>query len=577
MQGQITENSYKKRLWGKNASPGWVVGQALLLDNEVPHIQNGLSPFSSAEELRKLDSALNKARVDLENLRQKTFTKMGPEKAQIFEAHQMILEDPELLSAIKSKIESEKCSAAFAVQEVGAEWIEIFKAMDSEYMRERASDVRDLSQRLLRYLVGKDVVDLAVLDKKVVLVAHDLSPSDTATMNHECVLGFLTDIGGKTSHTAIMARSLEIPAVQGLKEITQTVKSGDWVAFNGESGEVFINPSLDLQNEFIRHKEQDQLEKQELQKLIGQKSLTQDGQAVLLGANIGSTSDLAPLHRNDAEGVGLFRTEFLYMDRDQWPSEEEQFQCYSEILKSLENKPVIIRTLDIGGDKELPYMKFEKEMNPFLGLRAIRFCLKNRNIFRTQLRALLRASVYGNLGIMFPMISSLEEFLEAKKELALCAEALKSEGQKISEKIEVGMMIEIPSAAIMADQLSKHADFLSIGSNDLIQYLCAVDRMNESVHDLYDSYHPALWRLLKFVSESARKNNKWVGICGEIAGQIDLVPLLIGLKVHELSMAPPFILKMRRKISTYKASDCEELLYKVIAAQSSSEVKLLLK
>jgi phosphotransferase system enzyme I (PtsI) len=566
---------FRKRLWGKNASPGWVVGEVLLLDNEMPPVQ-AAKISDPAAELQKLEAVLTKAKADLEALREKTLKSLGEEKAQIFEAHQMILEDPEFIDAIKNKISAESYAAAYAVQEVAREWIVIFQNMENEYMRERAADIRDLSQRLLRYLLGKEVVDLASLNKPVVLVAHDLTPSDTAAMNKDCVLGFLTNIGGKTSHTAIMARSFEIPAVQGLKDITHDVKTGDWVAFNGETGEVYVDPAPALRESVLKLKEEEKKLKEELRTFVGKESVSADGKKVLLVANIGSIQDLSPLHRNDAEGVGLFRTEFLYMDRGNWPSEDEQYDSYVEVLQSLRGKPVVIRTLDIGGDKELSYMKMDKELNPFLGLRAIRFCLKHRDIFRTQLRALLRASVHGKLAVMFPMISSLEEFLEAKKELLACREALVREGKQVASDIEVGMMVEIPAAAVMADQFAKHADFLSIGTNDLIQYLCAVDRMNEAVHDLYDFYHPALWRLMKFVNESAVKQGKWVGICGEVAGQVDLAPLLAGLGVHELSMAPPFVLKMRQAFSKLNAADCAKVLEQVVAAQDSTEVRRIL-
>lgn len=522
---------------------------------------------------QKLLEALEISKVEISKLRDKVSKELGEEKAAIFDAHNMILEDPELIEKVIKKIDQEKLNAEYALKQVAEEYITIFEAMDNEYMRERAADIRDVSDRILRNITGQKVTDLSMLEEDVILIAHDLTPSDTATMNKEKVLGFLTNIGGRTSHTAIMARTLDIPAVVGLKDITEKLSATDFVIFNGETGEIIINPSEEEIRHYKELKAAYEKERAALEALKGKASVTVDGRKVELAGNIGTPQDIGGLQRNDAEGVGLFRTEFIYMNRDALPSEEEQFWAYREVLEALNPKPAVIRTLDIGGDKKLPYLEIGEEMNPFLGYRAIRLCLSEQEIFKTQLRALLRASVYGNLKIMFPMISSLEELLEAKKILNSVKEQLDQEGIAYADNIEVGMMIEIPSAAIMSDIFAKQVDFFSIGTNDLIQYTCAVDRMNEKIHHLYQPFNPGVLRLIKMVIDNGHKEGIWVGMCGEMAGDKKMIPILLGMGLDEFSMSPTSILPARRLIQSLHYDVVKKLADEVLSMGTADEIE----
>lgn len=537
-------------LKGTGASPGISMGKVLKKVEEELKIVKTLVK-NIEEEVSLFKKAMDKAIEELTVVKDKAFKELGEDKAQIFEAHIMVLQDPELIGATVEKIEKENVNAGFAFKEISDSYIAIFEAMDNEYMRERAADIRDVSGRVLNAIYGIKTIDLSSLAEEVILVSRDLTPSDTATMDKAKVLGFLTDIGGRTSHTAIMARTLEIAAVVGLGNITELVSDGDYVVFNGETGEVVINPSEEIITNYKELKNSYEKEKLEMEAMKGQESVTLDGRHVELAGNIGTPKDVKGLLKNDAEGVGLYRTEFLYMDRENLPTEEEQFEAYKEVLSSTNPRPIVIRTLDIGGDKELSYLKFDKEMNPFLGYRAIRICLDRTDIFKTQLRALLRASMYGNLRIMYPMISSLEELLKANEILEETKNDLRSEGIEFSDKIEVGMMIEVPSAAIISDILASHVDFFSIGTNDLIQYTTAVDRMNENVHYLYNPFNPAVLRLIKMVIDNGQKAGIWVGMCGEMAGDKKMIPILLGMGLDEFSMSPISILPARKLIRTF--------------------------
>lgn len=557
---------------GTGASPGIGLGKVLLIKNEEIVVER--KEFIDIEnEKNKFQEAIDKSKKELAGIRDKALREFGEEKSAIFDAHLMILDDPELISSTLNKIEAEKINVEYAFKEIAEQYIAIFEAMDNDYMRERAADIKDVSGRVIRNLMGINVVDLSMLDEEIILASNDLTPSETATMDKEKVLGFLTNIGGRTSHTAIMARSLEIPAVVGLKDITEQLKDGDFVIFNGEAGEVIINPTDEEIKHYKELKNKYEGEKKELNALRGQVSITIDGRKVELAGNIGTPNDVKGLLSNDAEGVGLYRTEFIYMDRASLPTEEEQYNAYKEVLESMNPKPIVIRTLDIGGDKELSYLKFDEEMNPFLGYRAIRLCLDKKDIFKTQLRALLRASVYGNLKIMFPMISSLEELLEAKKILEEVKADLDKATIQYSQNIQVGMMIEVPAAAIISDVLAKHVDFFSIGTNDLIQYTTAVDRMNEKIHHLYNPFNPGVLRLIKMTIDNGHKEGIWVGMCGEMAGDKRMIPILLGLGLDEFSMSPISILPARKQIRGLKYEDMEAFANKVMNMDKAEDIE----
>ena len=558
---------------GTGASPGIALGKALIIEHSELVIEKR-NINNIEEEIQKLESAVKISKEELTKVKEKAFNELGEHEAEIFEAHLLVLEDPELIDSAISKIRDEKVNADYALNEIKEMFVSMFESMDNEYMRERAADIKDVTNRVLRHILGIKVVDLASLDEEVILIAHDLTPSDTATMNKSMVLGFLTDIGGRTSHTAIMARTLEIAAVVGLNDITNKVKDGDYIVFNGDTGEVIVNPDEETKNKYSLLKEEFEDYRKSLELLKGQASITTDGRHVELAGNIGSPNDVEGLIKNDAEGVGLYRTEFLYMDKeDGFPTEQEQYEAYKAVLEGMNNKPIVIRTLDIGGDKELPYFEMEPEMNPFLGYRAIRLCLDRKDIFKTQLRALYRASVHGKLRIMFPMISSLEELLSAKEVIKEVLQELDTENIEYSNDVEVGMMIEIPSAAVISDVLAKHVDFFSIGTNDLIQYTCAVDRMNQKISHLYNQFNPAVLRLIKMVIDNAHKEGKWVGMCGESAGDQRMIPILLGFGLDEFSMSPISILPARKLINSLSYEDMQKFADEVLSMATAKEIK----
>ncbi len=557
---------------GISASPGIAIGRAFLYDNSL-NLQIEKREIASFDiEVERLKEAILKSKKEILDIRNKTLEKLGEEKAQIFDAHVLLLEDPEILSQVKSMMSADRVSPEWALEQVTQNFINIFEAMDDEYMKERASDIKDVFNRVKRHLLGMKNMDLSLLEEEIILVAHDLTPSETATMNKDSVLGFLTNIGGRTSHSAIMARTMEIPAVVGVSNITDIVKEDDLIVFDGEEGKVYINPSKEILDQFKQRKEQLNSHKVELEKFIGMKSLTADNKEIEIAGNIGQLQDLDSFERNDAESVGLYRTEFLFMDREQTPTEEEQYQVYSKIVQRLNGKECIFRTLDIGGDKKLPYLNIAHEENPFLGYRAIRICLDNKELFKSQLRAILRTSEIGPIGIMFPMISNLEELLEAKSVLSEAQNELISEGKKIRDNISIGMMIEIPSSALLSDIFAKHVDFFSIGTNDLTQYTCAVDRMNEKISHLYDPFNPGLLRLIEIVSKAASENKVKLAMCGSMAHDELLVPLFIAMGFDELSMSPMHVLPTRKLISKLSTDSCKNLLSQVMKMGSSKEI-----
>ncbi|HWO74891.1 MAG TPA: phosphoenolpyruvate--protein phosphotransferase [Bacillus sp. (in: firmicutes)] len=525
------------------------------------------------DEIERFQNAISQSTTELEALRDNTKKKLGADKAAIFVAHLLVANDPEFLGPVKEKIDAEKVNAEFALQEVSAMFVSMFEQMENEYMRERASDIKDVTKRILAHLLGVKLPTPSLIAEEVIVIAEDLTPSDTAQLNKDFVKGFATDIGGRTSHSAIMARSLEIPAVVGTKEVSKTVENGTIIIVDGLNGEVYIDPTPEVIEKYKRDQDAYEKQKQEWAKLVNEKTVTADGHHVELAANIGTPADLKGAHANGAEGIGLYRTEFLYMGRDELPSEEEQFEAYKTVLEGMEGKPVVVRTLDIGGDKELPYLNLPKEMNPFLGFRAIRLCLEEQDLFRTQLRALLKASPYGNLKIMFPMIATIDEFRQAKSILEDESKKLIQEGIEVSDNIEIGIMVEIPSTAVLADQFAKEVDFFSIGTNDLIQYTMAADRMNERVSYLYQPYNPSILRLIKMVIDAAHANGKWAGMCGEMAGDEKAILILLGLGLDEFSMSATSILKARSLIKKLSLADMKQLADKVLQMSSYEEVK----
>jgi phosphotransferase system enzyme I (PtsI) len=556
---------------GIAASSGIAIAKAFRLENPDLTIEKKSITDTSAE-IARLDAALAKSKAELEAIKDRAFAELGADKAAIFEAHLLVLNDPELVNPVKDKIQNENVNAEAAMDEVATMFVNLFESMDNEYMKERAADIRDVTKRVLAHLLGVSFANPSTISEEVIIIAEDLTPSDTAQLNRKYAKGFTTDIGGRTSHSAIMARSMEIPAVVGTKEVTAKIQNGDIVIVDGLDGNVIINPSEDVLREYEEKKAQFEAQKAEWAKLKNEATVTEDGHHVELVANIGTPNDVQGVLDNGGEGVGLYRTEFLYMGRDNLPTEEEQFEAYKIVLERMEGKPVVVRTLDIGGDKELPYLHLPKEMNPFLGYRAIRLCLEEQDIFRTQLRALLRASVYGNLKIMFPMIATLNEFRQAKAILLEEKDKLVASGVQVSDSIEVGMMVEIPSSAVLADQFAKEVDFFSIGTNDLIQYTMAADRMNEQVSYLYQPYNPAILRLVKMVIDAAHKEGKWAGRCGEMGGDPLAIPLLIGLGLDEFSMSATSVLPARTQIRKLSKAKMEELAQKALNMSTAEEV-----
>lgn len=555
---------------GIAASAGIAIARAFLLKSPDFHIERK-TIGSAKREMVRLAAALEEAKQELESVKQRAQAKLGEDKAAIFAAHLLVLQDPEFIGPIQNKIREENINVEFAVREVANMYIGMFEQLDNEYMKERAADIRDVTQRLLAHLLGVKLADLQAISEEVIIVAEDVTPSDTAQMDTRYVKGFATDIGGRTSHSAIMARSLEIPAVVGTKQVTEAVEPNMWIVVDGLDGNVIINPTDEELEAYRKKQAQYEAQRATWAKLVNEKTVTADGVRIELAANIGTPEDIESVLKNGAEGIGLYRTEFLYMGRTQIPSEEEQYNAYKTVLEKMDGKPVVIRTLDIGGDKELPYLNMPKELNPFLGFRAIRLCLEMQDMFRVQLRALLRASMFGNLKIMFPMIATLEEFRQAKQIVEEEKAKLIAEGISVAGRIEIGIMVEVPATALLADVFAKEVDFFSIGTNDLIQYTMAADRMNEKVSYLYQSYHPALLRLIDMVIQAAHKEGKWAGMCGEMAGDPVAIPLLLGLGLDEFSMSASSILQARNMMKKLSREELEAHARKAMAMSTGEE------
>lgn len=558
-------------LVGKGISEGIGLGKAVILEENRLKIEKQKIENISAEK-QKIYDAVKEVESEIEKLIKNID---GTEK-EIMQAYLMILQDPSLIQETIKIIEQEKCNSAYAVENGLNQIIKTFEEMDDPYMAARSRDIEDMKKRILAKLLKIEEIDLSKLPENTILVAKELSTSDSAKMNLKNISGIITEIGGVNSHMAIIARTNEIPAIVGIRHVFENIKENDFIALNGATGEIFLNPTQEKIEELTKNQENIKQEKQELEKYKNKKAITKDGHQVELLANIGGPQDIQIVIDNTAEGVGLLRSEFLYMDAKDFPSEEEQFEAYKKIAESLENKRLVIRTLDIGGDKDLKYMKLPKEENPFLGYRAIRIYLDNVDLFKVQLRAILRASSYGNVAIMLPMISSIEELRKSKEIIEEVKQELKTKNIKFNENIEVGIMVEIPSSAVMADKFAKECDFFSIGTNDLIQYTIAVERGNEKLVNLYSHFNPAVIHLIKSAIDGAHKNGILCGMCGEAAGDVNFIPLLVGLGLDEFSMNANKILKARKLIIDLNFEECKELANKVLKLESTEEVKRIL-
>ena len=561
---------------GIAGSEGIGIGTVVLIEEHEINIETKRVEETGAE-IERLQNAIEKFVADTNVMAEKMDITVGKKDADILRGHIQMLQDPMIEEQISALMISEKISAEMALEQVLDQTAEMFATVPDELIQQRATDLMDIKSRMLKILMGIEEVDISQVPANTVLVARDLTPSMTAGINPANIAGILTEVGGRTSHSAILARAMEIPAVLSIEGICGIVKNGDTVVLDGSKGEAIVNPDEATVKEYETKRAEFVAYKEELKKLVNEKTITTDGHQVELVANIGSAKDLAGVKENGGEGVGLFRTEFLYMESAELPTEEQQFEVYKEVLEGMEGKPVVVRTLDIGGDKEIEAIDLPKEMNPFLGVRAIRLCFQREDIFRTQLRALLRASVYGDLRIMFPMIATLQEFRKAKGILMEEKEKLIAEGVKVSDTLQVGIMIEIPAAAVLAHKFAKEVDFFSVGTNDLVQYTFAADRMSSGVSYLYQPFNPSILNLLKHVIDSAHAEGKWAGMCGEMAGEAIAAPLLLGLGLDEFSMSATSILAQRKLIKSVSKADMEALVEKALDCATSEEVVELVK
>ena len=558
------------------ASPGIAFGKALLLkEDEIVIDRKKISADQVDQEVERFLSGRAKASAQLETIKTKAGETFGEEKEAIFEGHIMLLEDEELEQEIIALIKDKHMTADAAAHEVIEGQASALEELDDEYLKERAADVRDIGKRLLRNILGLKIIDLSAIQDEVILVAADLTPSETAQLNLKKVLGFITDAGGRTSHTSIMARSLELPAIVGTGSVTSQVKNDDYLILDAVNNQVYVNPTNEVIDKMRAVQEQVASEKAELAKLKDLPAITLDGHQVEVCANIGTVRDVEGAERNGAEGVGLYRTEFLFMDRDALPTEEEQFAAYKAVAEACGSRAVIVRTMDIGGDKELPYMNFPKEENPFLGWRAIRIAMDRKEILRDQLRAILRASAFGKLRIMFPMIISVEEVRALRKEIEIYKQELRDEGKAFDESIEIGVMVETPAAATIARHLAKEVDFFSIGTNDLTQYTLAVDRGNDMISHLYQPMSPSVLNLIKQVIDASHAEGKWTGMCGELAGDERATLLLLGMGLDEFSMSAISIPRIKKIIRNTNFEDAKVLAEQALAQPTTDELMTL--
>ena len=564
-----------RTLKGIAASPGIAIGNVFLYE-EVELVFNQKTVEDSEGEIKKLLESRNKTKAQLEDLAEKTREKLGDDKAEIFEGHITLLEDDDLFDEVCEKITDDKISAEKALDEGIEEYCAMISALEDEYLRERAADLKDIGGRWLKNLLGVEIFDLGALPKDTIVVAKDLTPSDTAQLNLDNVLAFVTEIGGKTAHSAIMARSLELPAIVGVKDILGILKSDEKIIVDALDGDIIIEPTESEVDTYCKKLKGFLDEKEELKKLKDLKAVTKDGHDVKLWANIGSPADLDGVLKNGAEGIGLYRTEFLFMNNDRQPTEDEQFDAYKTVVEKLEGKPVTIRTMDIGGDKALPYMKLPEELNPFLGYRALRVCLDRKDMFKTQLRALLRASAFGTLKIMFPMVISIEEVRNSRLLLEECKSELRAEGIEFDENIAIGIMVETPAVAARAKYFAKEVDFFSIGTNDLTQYTLAVDRGNEMISSLYDTYNPAVLELIRMTVDGAHEAGITVSMCGEFAGDETATKLLTGIGLDALSMSAISIPRIKKNVLDINYADAKEFAVKALSLDTAQEIKDIL-
>jgi phosphotransferase system enzyme I (PtsI) len=562
------------RFEGVGVSPGMACGKIHVVRDDLDDVARyRIAPSQVPDEIGRFETALIQTRMQILEMQQRIAESIGAKDAAIFDAHLLVVEDRTLIDEVLRKLETDLCNVEWVFQEVATRYAETLNKIDDPYLRERALDIQDVTKRVIRNLQGKAPKTFLALTEQHILVAHNLTPSDTASINRANVLGVATDLGSRTSHAAILARSLNIPAVVGLHDITTKLETGQHVLVDGSDGLLIVDPAPETIAHYAEIESRRAKVTARLKELRTTKSTTRDGRHIVLSANIELPEDVEAVAANGAEGIGLYRTEFLYLNRPTLPTEHEQFETYRKVAERVRPDPLIIRTFDLGGDKLAPgAVDITDELNPFLGWRAIRLCLENIDLFKTQLRAVLRASAVGNIKIMFPMISGLEELRRAKAVLADCKEELRRSGVPMAEKIDVGAMIEIPSAAICANVLASEVDFFSIGTNDLIQYALAVDRVNEKLAHLYEPTHPAILRLLKMIADAAHANNIWVGVCGEMAGDVALVPLLLGLGMDELSAGATLVPRVKRAVQSLTIPECRELVAETLKLDTASEI-----
>jgi len=573
MRNKAGMSGQEVRFQGLGVGPGIARGIVFIHhpDDEEPP-KRRIEESDIASEIVRFESALIGTRAQILEMQQRIAEAIGAKDASIFDAHLLVVEDRTLIDEVLRTLERDKFNVEFIFAEVANRYAKTLSEIDDPYLRERAFDIHDVTRRVIRNLLGRSTKTLGAMDVPQIVVAHNITPSDTAMLNRQMVLGFATDVGSRTSHTAIMARSLNIPAVVGLKNISQCLQPGDQVLLDGNSGLVILNPSDQTLWEYGEIEVKLEHVQEVLTGLRDTASTTADGRHVILSANIELPEDVPLVIEAGAEGIGLYRTEFFYMNKNELPSEEEQFDTYRSVAEAIMPESVIIRTLDLGGDKFLSHSHLPTEINPFLGCRAIRFCLDRPDIFKAQLRAILRAATTGNVRMMFPMISGLSELRQAKEILEACKAELRDEGKPFKEDIELGIMIEVPSAVLVADALAREVKFFSIGTNDLIQYTIAVDRVNERIAHLYEPTHPAIVRLIEMTVEAAHANGIWVGVCGEMAGEITLTPLLLALGVDELSASAGLVPRVKKAVQTLDTKECNRLLEDVRYLNSAAEI-----